>query len=335
MWGMTSTATSRRRPTAAKAKAATPAKALTNAEQNAEIGERLIEMIRSSGTLVWHSPYLASSGLPRSLSGRKSYSGINVWLLAGTAMEHGYDSPWWGTYRQISDLGGQVRKGESSTRITFWKILERTEADATGKPVTKKIPLLRMFNVFNAAQADWAEGLPSFAAPVERPLVERLAEADAIVDGYLDGGPTLIREHQDVAFYRPSTDEINLPSDANLAGTDERYATLFHEMVHSTGHATRLAREGIIDLSPHRRGSVYSFEELVAEFGSAFLCGQVGIDSTLANSAAYLQGWLSYLSSDPTALARAAQAAQKAVNLICSATAASICGPAVDEGSEG
>jgi antirestriction protein ArdC len=136
--GMTSTATSRRRPTAAKAKAATPAKALTNAEQNAEIGERLIEMIRTSGTLVWHSPYLASSGLPRSLSSRKSYSGINTWLLAGTAMEQGYDSPWWGTYRQISDLGGQVRKGESSTRITFWKILERTEADATGKPVTKK-----------------------------------------------------------------------------------------------------------------------------------------------------------------------------------------------------
>src|SRR5260370_38210384 len=117
----------------------------------------------------WRKPW-PSAGRPRSLSTGRPYRGINVWLLSLAGQDNGWRSPWFGTYGQIQERGGQVRKGEKSTLVTFWKTLENQERDpATGEVTTRAVPMLRKFRVFNAGQAD---GLPGRFHPYpgkERP----------------------------------------------------------------------------------------------------------------------------------------------------------------------
>jgi len=301
----------------AKRSSKAPTERKTNAQRYTEIGERLISIIQTSGSLTWQSPYLASAGLPRSLSTGKAYRGLNTLLLWAAQGEGGYASAWWGTYKQITELGGQVRKGQHATQIVWWARIPKDETAPDGSIVKRIIPVMKTFLVFNVEQADWADGLPSRCAETVAPEFTPSEAAEAIAERYLAEGPRLTHERQDLAFYRPSDDVINVPTTDHIVSSDAYYATLFHEMTHSTGHATRLARQGITELTPHSRGSVYSYEELIAEFGSAFLCASVGLDSTLDNSAAYLASWVTYLSDDPSVLPRAAQQAQRAVDLIC------------------
>ena len=126
----------------------------TKADAYQQVTDRIIAALEA-GTVPWRKPWRKGSW-PRSMSTSKRYAGINVMLLAWADQ----CSSWWGTYRQIQELGGQVRKGEKSELVTFWKELEVADADKaarTGKPETRRIPMLRIFRVFNAAQAD---GLP-------------------------------------------------------------------------------------------------------------------------------------------------------------------------------
>lgn len=217
---------------------------------------------------------------------------------------------------------------EQSTMVVWWKSFLGDVHDAAGQPVVdpatgknkkRTFGMWRYYKVYNADQIAWPDGLPAKFAPAERgPDFEPIAEAEKIVERYLnDGGPKLIRQRQDVAYYQPSTDVVNVPANENLRGTHEFYSTLFHELVHSTGHASRQDREGISAIVPaHKRGETYSFEELVAEFGAGMLCGHAGILDTLENSAAYLAHWAKFLTSNPKAVIQAASKAQYAVNLI-------------------
>lgn len=279
---------------------------------NAEVTARLIAGLKD-GKAPWQRPYLM--GMPRSMSTGRPYRGINPFLLMlaqdadGNPVE--YSSPWWGTYRQISEKGGQVRKGEKSTRIVFWKVKEVTEDDGE----VKNIFFGRFFNVFNAEQAD---GLPDKYYSLSRDFVPK-DEAQAVVDAYFGHphSPTLASERQDLAFYRPSTDTVSLPHPRNIVDTDAYYSTAFHEMTHSTGHESRLAREEVTNLDPfHREKGLIAKEELVAEMGAAMVCAQVGITTTLDNSAAYLRSWIKALDDDPKMAVQAASRAQKAVDLI-------------------
>jgi antirestriction protein ArdC len=271
-----------------------------NTQSYERITERIVALLEQ-GTVPWHRPWQVKTGLPRNLVTQRPYRGINVFLL----MAQGHESPHWLTFRQAIQLGGSVRKGEKACPVIFWKQFAVEEE----KP--RKVPLLRLYHVFNAAQCD---GLK--AVPEEIPLeVTKPAE---IVAGMPE--PPVIRHGMTEAFYSPTDDTVSLPKPERFKGTEEYYATLFHELVHSTGHAKRLNRASIMERNGYGTDP-YCREELIAELGSAFLSGQAGIvERTIDNSAAYLEGWLTRLKNDRTLIVFAAAQAQKAADFVLGRT---------------
>ena len=279
------------------------------------VTDTILEALEA-GTVPWRRPWTSAGTLPLSLSTGRPYRGVNVMLLSLLGAQ--YDSPYWGTYKKIAELGGQVRKGEKSTMVTFWKKLTITE-EVDGKKQRKDIFMLRVYRVFNIDQADWAEGSKRPATPA---LVDHdpIAEAEAIVAGYPDA-PPIHRTLSDRAYYVPSTDEITVPVIEQHASPEHFYSTLFHEMGHSTGHTSRLARPNLMTFS-HFGDEKYSKEELVAEMTAAFLSAHAGIEVTLDNSAAYIASWLRVLKGDRKLVISAAAQAQKAAEHILGTTPA-------------
>ncbi len=270
------------------------------------ITARVLEQLEN-GTVPWHKPWSGDDAAPQNLLSRKAYRGINSFLLACMP----FDSPFWLTYRQAKQLGGSVRQGEKSTPVVFWKWLDHEDVE-TGE--TERIPLLRYYNVFNSTQCELPDGkVPEQPAgptndfePIER--CERV-----IVK--MPSKP-VIRHDANAAYYQPNCDSIHLPKRERFDAHEEYYSTAFHELVHATGHASRLNRSGITDVAAFG-GQSYSKEELVAEMGAAFLCGHCGIEnSTIENSSAYIAGWLRKLRNDKKLVVRAAAAAQKAADYI-------------------
>jgi len=279
-----------------------------------KVTERILTLL-AEGQCPWRKTWQGGPEAgPRSLSTGKVYRGGNyLWL----SMIGGGDS-WWGTYRQISALGGQVRKGEKGTIAYFWNFV--TEDRKTGKKLERSIPLVRTFTVFEVGQADWPEGLPQRVLKAREgqgdpePLSARLEAAEALVEAYtatLAGG---LHHGGDAAFYRPSTDAVTMPRREAFDSGEHYFATLYHELGHSTGHSSRLDR-----LSPTTFGShEYSFEELVAEMTACFLASEAGIaqPDLEENAAAYLRSWMRKLEENPKWLIQAAGKAQKAADLI-------------------
>jgi len=242
------------------------------------ITARIIEKLEE-GTIPWRKPWNVETGAPRNIRGTP-YRGINVFLLGCQA----YDSPVWLTFNQAREIGGSVKRGERGSPVVFWKWLEKADPE-TGKK--ERIPLLRYYSVFNVSQCEGVP-VPSLDQPVRshRPI----EECEKVVQGY-ENGPA-IQHGGGAAFYNPGADRVTIPATERFASPEDYYATLFHELGHSTGHRSRLAREGVTDAK--RFGSHdYSREELVAEMAAAFLAGRCGIElQTLDNSAAYIGNWL-------------------------------------------
>jgi len=268
------------------------------------ITDRILGML-DQGVVPWRQPW--SSSLPKNLVSGKEYRGVNVFLLGCQA----YTSPWWVTYKQCAARGGQVRKGERSTPVIFWKPLPRK--DATPADIAKgrdKFFLLRYYNVFNVAQCDNLEAPTSHSGVQFNPI----GACEEIVASYKGAPP--ITHGGNRACYIPSQDAIQMPPRESFTHTEEYYSTLFHELTHSTGHKDRLDREGItnpIKFASHD----YSFEELVAECGAAFLCAHAGIDNrTLDNSAAYIKHWSDKLRDNRKWIVDAAAKAAKAADHI-------------------
>ena len=274
-----------------------------------EICERftaqMIEKLEA-GTVPWRKPWVGASSRPFNAVSKKPYNGWNVFVLAMA----GYADPRWMTYKQAQQLGGQVRKGEKSTEIIFWKPMKGKEKDDGTK--SKDWVMMRTYRVFNAEQVD---GLPEKDAPVEFTHDQACEAAEALIDRWapkLGGGFEL---GGGSAFYRPTHDMVQVPARKHFESIDEFYSTVFHEFAHSTGHRTRLAREGVVNVGAF--GShAYSREELIAELAAAFLCAMCGIENTWDNSAAYLAGWIKKLREDPRALIVAGGAATKAAQMI-------------------
>lgn len=308
------------------------------------ITDRILEML-DRGTVPWRHPISGrpgpgsrtgpgsgTDGLPRNLQSGKAYRGINVFLLAITGWVQGYDSAYWLTFRQAKERGGHIRKGEKSTPIVFWKQYGIEDRE-TGKP--KTVPVLRHYNVFNVLQCggitppDRAE-----ADSNAEPLVP-IQAAERIVAGYAgphsretsggsgggeaSGGPVIERGGSR-AFYRPSTDTVRIPASARFVDRETYYATLFHELAHSTGHSSRLDRG--LDTNLAVFGSAdYSKEELIAEMGAAFLAATAGISPpTIEQSAAYIDGWREKLKGDKKLVIQAAGAGQRAADFILGQT---------------
>lgn len=274
------------------------------------ITDRIIEMLEK-GVAPWRSPILAqaASGWPKNLERNQPYRGVNVFLLAFTAWERGYGSSYWLTFRQAKVRGGSVKKGEKASMVVFWKPYETIDK-ATGKVVT--LPLLRFYLVFNLDQCD------GIVAPDNAAIPERehtpLEAADQMIRGY-SGGPELFHLGSK-AYYRPGADAVCLPKPGSFSTGEGYFATLFHELAHSTGHSSRLDRGLDTKLAPFGSPD-YSKEELVAEMAAAFLCGHAGIiPATLENSAAYLNGWTKALKGDKRLVIAAAGAAQRAADWI-------------------
>ena len=262
----------------------------------------------------WRKEWLSRGYKPTSMSSKKQYKGMNFMLLAFQAMDKGYESPWWGTFKQISERGGVVTKGEKGTPVVLWKQLDTENADGE----TKKAVVMRYFTVFNSEQATWEEAeAPAYEKHIPRDDAEIIEDAQRILDDYFsrEKAPKLAFGG-DRAYYSPSRDAIQLPHHGDFVSDSSFYATAFHEMGHSTGHKSRLNRDGIVE--NHYFGSeLYSEEELVAEFTSAFLCSETGVlPETLDNSTAYIKSWLKVLKNDPKMLVKAVGRAQKATNLI-------------------
>lgn len=260
------------------------------------ITTRIIDMMQK-GTVPWRQPWRAGGGEPKNLVSGKAYRGINVLMLGC----QGFTSPYWLTFNQARQRGGNVRKGEKGSPVIFYKTYE----DKAGEDRF----VLRYFTAFNADQCDGIEVPRPEGA---RTPHERIAACEKIVKGYR--GPTI--ETGGRACYRPLTDTVTIPALDAFDRREEYYSTLFHELAHSTGAKNRLDRDGVTGGSTF--GShAYSFEELIAECGAAFLCGVAGIDAaTVDNSASYLSHWIKKLKSEPLWMVKASSAAAKAADFI-------------------
>jgi antirestriction protein ArdC len=271
------------------------------------ITDRIIKSLEQ-GVIPWRRPWRVA-GPPRNFISTKPYRGINVLLLA----TQGYGSPYWVTYKQTAERGGDVKKGEKSTPIVFWQVGQKEKPSTDGEGVREeRMFLLRYYNVFNLEQTTLASTDDS------RPVIEPIAACSAVVDGW-SGKPRMVLDDPKVsqAEYFPKLDAIAMPLMSRFLSAENYYATLFHEMIHSTGHASRLARPGIIEFD--RFGSQqYSREELIAEIGSAFLCGHAGSSKPEIeqNTTAYLQNWITELKGDSRLIISAAAQAQNAVDMI-------------------
>ncbi len=279
------------------------------------VTDKIVALLET-GVIPWKASWKRPAGHgPKSLVTRKPYRGINHILLDVIAHVQGYASPYWLTFHQALALGGHVRKGEKGSPCFFWKIYggEHETADETSaaEDTTKsKRFVARYYTVFSLDQCD---GIASPEEPQPLPDFTPIAECERIVAGY--HGPTL--DHGDFdPCYIPPSDRVCMPSPTSFASPETYYATLFHELGHSTGHSTRLAR--FAKDSSASFGSVdYSKEELVAELTAAFLCAETGISpANLNDQAAYVAGWLAALKNDSRLIVTAAAQAEKAADLI-------------------
>lgn len=280
------------------------------------INDRILAILEH-GTIPWKKPWLSQNGQePCNLISRKPYRGINRFLLA-----HSGESPYWLTYKQAKDLGGQVRKGEKATPVVFWKWPEKEEADEENTTPSQRAPLLKYYNVFNLSQCDGIEA-PSEPEPEPQTESEELddfATADLIIK-HMPNPPRITHKKSDRACYRPSSDTIQMPTKTQFKHQKTGYyETIFHEITHSTGHHNRLARKGITDSTASFGSAVYSQEELVAEMGAAFLCAHGGVtlsEAMIDNAAAYVEGWMKVIKADKKLLVTAAAQAQKAAEYV-------------------
>ena len=293
------------------------------------VTDRIIALL-DAGTIPWRKTWKGGAlGAPRSLVSNKPYRGINVWLLALTAQDEGYTSPYWLTFKQAKTLGGSVRKGERGTKVVLWKPMPKKDAEGkpvvgpTGKP--ESFMLIRQYTVFNLDQTEGCR-IPK-GRITERPddsefngeahSAEAVENAVAIFEGYCERESISVGHGGTRAYFSPKDDAIQLPRREDFVDGESYATTAFHEATHSTGVASRLDRKGITEFDffgSHQ----YADEELVAEFGASFLCAVTGVerDATVENSAAYIAGWRKRLEDDPKVIVYAAQRGQKAADFI-------------------
>jgi len=277
------------------------------------VTDKIINLLEQ-GVVPWRRPW-TSAGLPRNLVSKKSYRGINHFLLSASK----YVSPLWLTMRQANELGGHIRKGEESTAVVFWKIdnvklstEDRDNEESDEK--TRRRFLLRYYRVWNLEQCELPQAMLDKLPKIEMHEHDPIEAAERIIAAMPN--PPEIQHAGSKAFYSPITDRITLPPRELFISIEEQMATTYHEMSHATGHPKRLNRESIAEAAPF--GSpIYAAEELVAEMSAAYLCAEAGISpAVIENQAAYVAGWLKKLREDRKLVVHAAAQAQKATDYI-------------------
>jgi len=286
-----------------------------------EVTDRIVVALEA-GVVPWVRPWNTRGGLPLNGATGRHYNGINVLLLWLTALQRGYTSPEWYTFNQacaavgltkdergrwIYEAGKGVRKGERGTCVTFWRMItvgDHADTPPDGEPDEKEIPLLRGYTVFNREQID---GLPGVTPPTEPDAGEALRFYD--VDQFIHRTGAAVKQSRTALtpVYLPAKDEIVMPLLGCFVTVEDYYASLLHELVHWSGHPSRLHRL----LTASTETQEYAAEELVAELGAAFLCADLGVTGHLQQPE-YIAFWLGAMREDKRAIFRAASTARKA-----------------------
>lgn len=272
--------------------------------------ESIIQLL-DKGVIPWRKPWVVTGGAKSHTTG-KPYSLLNQMILGGICGE-------FATFKQVVKEGGKIKKGAKSFPIVFWKILHGgvRVSEEDGELVVEKscgIPYLQYYRVFSLDDVEGIEPkfedkpLPNNVKPEER--------AEEIWRSYCERESIAI--HADyirpAAYYDPTADAITLPNISQFSDLSEYYSTVFHEVVHSTGHKKRLDR-----LEGGRKGTKkYAQEELTAEIGACALLAHLGIgsESSLANNASYIKFWRDKIAEDNSLIVVAAGRAQKAIERI-------------------
>ena len=275
------------------------------------ITDSIIEALEK-GVKPWVCPWDNSNdfkgGLPKNLKSNVSYSGINIVILWSAIAQNNYTSPYFLTYNQAVEMGGNVLKGSKGTKIIYYKMLEITDKITDEE---KKLPMLKTFTVFNLDQIEGIEApKPLIKSEDEiKPKNEFIVNEDIekIVNSMFEKTGVKFIEGGNSAFYSPSNDSITMPDKEKFVTYDDYCATKTHELIHSTSHKTRCNR----DLKGSFGSKDYAFEELVAELGSAFCGADLGITGDVQH-VSYISSWLERLNNDKRFIFKAATLASKA-----------------------
>jgi antirestriction protein ArdC len=268
----------------------------------ATINNMIMDKLKN-GKMPWKQAW-NDYGPARNYVSKKAYRGINAMILNNTEFEY----PLFLTFLQVKELGGFIKRGSKSIEVIYWKTLEFENEEKI-----KRIPYLRYYNVFNV---ECVEGI-KLKLPTKF-VNDSIDACEAIVND-MPSRP-IIEHGGDQPHYNWMEDRVKVPHRDNFILSDEYYATLFHELAHSTGHTSRLNRDTC--MKPAVYGSRdYCKEELVAEIATCFLSGKAGIsNNTIDNSSAYIQFWVERLTNmlreDTKAFVRASALAQKATDFI-------------------
>ena len=288
-------------------------KALDDAIARVKAGEKV--------QLFWQRPWVTANYAPRNLQSGRPYHGFNVLLLALETMDNGYTDPRWTTMRGANKLGGKVRKGQHATWVTLWKKVQANVENDEGESERKQILLLRAYMLFNVEQIDWPEGVLKPWEPEQAGDWSPREEAEQVVSDYLasEHAPTFDHKGGNRAFYNPFAHNVSLPKQERFRSAPGYYSTLYHELVHSTGHESVLNR---VDNWDRFGSEPYAREELVAELGAGMLVAHVGVDDDheFENTVAYIDGWRKRISEDPKLILQAATKAQEAADRILGIT---------------
>lgn len=282
------------------------------ADVYARITDSIIKDLEQ-GARPWMKPWAAGNAdgrISRPLRHNGTpYRGMNVLLLWGAAMDGGFQSPQWMTYKQAQELGAQVRKGETGSLVVFADRFTKTETNDKGEDTEREIPFMKGYTVFNTEQID---GLPAQYQQAPCPAPQPLELHQAAEDFFARTGAT-VHHGGNRAFYSTVRDFVQMPPPETFRDALSYAAIKAHEFTHWTGHKDRNARE----FGKRFGDRAYAFEELVAELGAAFLCADLGLTPEVREDhAAYLGHWLQVLKDDKRAIFSAAAHAQRAADYL-------------------
>jgi antirestriction protein ArdC len=264
----------------------------------------------SQGECPWINTRTKPLLLARSATTGKTYRGINAFLLSNSC----YASAFWVTFKTAQALKGHVKRGEQASMCVFWKRYETGETvidTRTGEERHKAVPVLRYYNVFNLEQTEGIQDPLLDEVNVPDPI----AKADEVIANFA-GKPAVVFGSSGKACYNVGLDKVILPQQSSFSSSAQFYRTYFHELVHSTGHASRLSRFST-ESAVHDFDGERGLEELVAELGGAMLLAECGIFEECAEkNASYCQHWINELKADSKLIVKAAGKAQRAVDHI-------------------
>jgi antirestriction protein ArdC len=263
-----------------------------------EVTDRIVAEMEK-GVDSWQRTW--GSSMPRNLTSKRDYNGINTFLLWLEQRDNGYATGDWMSFKQAKEMGGTVKKGEQGTRIVFFKRLDRDVENEHGEPESRQVLMAKYSYIFNSSQIDGLDQKRVLEAQKEH------QEAQVLLD---DSGAKIIGGQPS---FSPKEDVIRMPEKVSFDSLNDYYATALHELVHWSGHKNRLDRN--FEDSKRWGDEAYAVEELVAELGSAFLSAKCGIQGKLQH-AEYLNNWIEVLKNDNRAIFTAASKAREASEYI-------------------